>query len=244
MRKSSLPKPATVKKIIIENFRTKTFITDQKVKARPGQFMMLWLPNVAEKPFSIADNNPLTFTVMSVGGFTQTLNTKIKEGDKIWCRGPFGQGTFKLVNGKKILISGGCGCVPLYFFAKKIKNKNETSVIIGAKTKKELLFHQRFKKLGFRTIIATDDGSAGVKGFTTTILKEIFNKEKISGVYACGPKPMLRKVAGICEKNKIKYQLSLETLIKCGFGVCGSCALSNGKLVCLDGPVFDNWPEK
>lgn len=244
MRKTSLPKAITVKKIIQENFRTKTFVTSGKVKAKPGQFIMVWLPRKAEKPFSITYNNPLTFTVMTVGPFTKTLNSEIKKGDKIWYRGPFGKGIFRPQRGKKILVSGGCGCVPLYFFAKKMGNKKATRVIIGAKTKKELLFVNHFKKLGFKVFITTDDGSQGTKGFTTDLLKSILKQKKINCVYSCGPEVMLKKIALICEDFKVKYQLSLEALIKCGFGVCGSCALPNGKLVCLDGPVFDKWPKE
>lgn len=241
--KISFPQPAIIKKIIKENFRTKTFVTDQKIKAKPGQFIMIWLPKKTEKPFSLMNDNPLTFTVMSVGLFTKSLNTKIKKGDKIWYRGPFGRGVFKNIKGKKIIVSGGCGCILLYFLSKQIKNKKITRIIVGAKTKKELLFHQRFKRLGFKTIITTDDGSAGKKGLTTDILEKILQQEKISCVYGCGPEPMLKKVAKICEENKTKYQISLESIIKCGFGVCGNCVLPNGELVCLDGPVFDTWPK-
>ena len=109
MNKTSLPKPITIKKIIQENFRTKTFVTDEKITAQPGQFVMLWLPRIAEKPFSVVNDNPLTFTALSVGSFTKTLNSKIEKNDKIWYRGPFGKGTFKIVKDKKILAAGGCG---------------------------------------------------------------------------------------------------------------------------------------
>lgn len=218
---------------------------DKKIKASPGQFVMIWLPGIAEKPFSITDNDPFTITVMEVGKFTKHLNQNIKPGNKIWYRGPFGKGVFKEEKGRKILVSGGCGCVPLFFFAKTLKNKKQTQVIIGAKTKKELLFQMRFKKLGIKTTITTDDGSQGIKGFTTDILSKLISNSLISNqliscVYACGPEIMLKKIAQTCEEKKVKYQLSLEALIKCGFGVCGSCSKS-GKLVCKDGPVFTKW---
>lgn len=240
--KISLPIPITVKKIIKENFRTKTFVTDTKIKAKPGQFIMVWLPGKAEKPFSLTDNNPLSFTVMSVGNFTRTLNNQIREGDRVWYRGPFGKGIFKTLKGKKVLVAGGCGCVPLYFFAKTIKKKKSCQIIVGAKTKKELLFNKRFKQLGFKVTITTDDGSAGLKGFTLDVLEKILNKEKISCVYGCGPEIMLKKIALKCKEFKVNFQLSLEALMKCGFGVCGSCS-RGGKLVCQDGPVFSKWPE-
>lgn len=241
MKKVSLPKPTLVKKIIKENFRTKTFITEAKIKAKPGQFIMVWLPGKAEKPFSLTNDNPLAFTAMSVGSFTKTLNNQIKKGDKIWFRGPFGKGFFKPAKGKKVLVAGGCGCIPLYFFAKSIKNKKTTIIILGAKTKKELLFEKRFKKMGFKVKLTTDDASAGIKGLTTDVLKKILGQEKIGCVYGCGPEPMLKKISSLGSQFKVKYQLSLEALMKCGFGICGSCT-KKGKLVCQDGPVFSRWP--
>jgi dihydroorotate dehydrogenase electron transfer subunit len=241
--KTSLPHVAKVKKIIKENFRTKTLVLDQKIEANPGQFIMVWLPRKAEKPFSVTDNNPLTFTVMSIGPFTRTLNNQIKVGNKIWYRGPFGKGVFKPMSGKKVFVSGGCGCVPLYFLGKTIKDKKNIKVVVGAKTEKELLFEKNFTKLGLKVIITTDDGSKGKKGLTTDVLESILKKEKINCVYGCGPEKMLEKIAYLCDKFKTKYQLSLEALIKCGFGICGSCSKA-GKLVCLDGPVFTKWPKK
>ncbi len=243
MKKTSLPTPTTIKKIIKENHLTKTFVLNIKVKAQPGQFIMVWLPRLAEKPFSLTDSNPLTFTVRKLGKFTNYLNSKTKAGETIYYRGPFGKGTFKNTQGKKIFVSGGCGCGPLYFFSKTLKSKKTTQIILGAQNKKELLFVNRFKKLGFKTKVCTDDGSQGFKGFTTDLLEKILQKEKISCVYACGPMPMLRKIHKLCKTYKIKYQLSLETLMKCGFGVCGSCAIGN-KLVCEDGPVFSRWPKE
>lgn len=240
--KTSLPKPITVKRVIQENFRTKTFITDEKIKAEPGQFIMLWLPSIAEKPLSVTDDNPLTFTVMSVGPFTKTLNEKIEKGDTLWYRGPFGEGVFTNNKGKNLLVAGGCGCVPLHLFLKKIKANKSTRIIVGAQTEKELLFEKKFKKLDAKVIITTDDGSKGIKGFTTDVLQEILKKEKINCVYGCGPEAMLKKTARICDKFKTKYQLSLEALMKCGFGVCGSCS-RGGKLVCQHGPVFSKWPD-
>lgn len=242
MKKSSLPIPFIVKKIIKENAKTKTFITNYSVKAKPGQFIMLWVPGLAEKPFSLTTADPLSFTIMKVGKLTKYLNQKVRVGDKLWYRGPFGNGVFKKIKGKKLLVAGGCGSVPLYFLASTIKDKKTARMIVGAKSKKELLFVNRFQKLGFRVIISTEDGSRGIKGFTTDLLENILKKEKISCVYACGPNPMLKKIVKICSKYKSEYQVSLESLIKCGFGICGSCVCGS-KLVCQDGPVFSRWPE-
>lgn len=241
--RTSLPIAVTVKKIIRENFRTKTFITDKKIKAKPGQFVMIWLPGVAEKPFSVTEEDPLTITVMSVGKFTKAMNTSVSVGDKIWYRGPFGKKSFEEKKGNKILVAGGCGCVPLYFLGKKLKEKEKTKVIIGAKTSSEILFKKRFKSLGLNVIVTTDNGSTGIKGLATDVLEKILSKEKVTCVYACGPELMLEKVVDICRFYRVKCQLSLESIIKCGFGICGSCSRGE-KLICQDGPVFSHLPPK
>jgi len=235
---TSLPKAVTVNQVIVENFKTKSFVCNEKLDAQPGQFIMVWLPGVSEKPLSITDNDPLTFTVSEIGKFTKAINSTVKPGDKIWYRGPLGNGVFKVVPGKKVLVSGGCGCVPIHFLAKNIDKEN-CKIVIGAKTEKELLFIDRFKD--FKTIIMTDDGSKGEKGFTTDALQKIIKTEKITCVYGCGPEIMLKKIADLCDLHQVKYQLSLEAFMKCGIGVCGSCS-KNGQLVCRDGPVFSKWP--
>lgn len=242
--KISLPQVLTVKKIIKENYRTKSFIFEQKINAKPGQFVMIWSPGKAEKPFSITDLDPFTVTIMQVGDFTKYLNQEIKVGNRLWYRGPFGKGVYKNGKGKKVLIGGGCGCVPLYAFAKQLPKKDIKliTVILGAQSKRELFFEKKFRDLGFKVMVCTDDGSRGQKGFTTDALQDLYKSQKIDLVYSCGPEVMLKKIVEFCEKNKIEYQISLEKLMKCGFGICGSCS-KNGKLVCHDGPVFNKWPK-
>ncbi|HUS60121.1 MAG TPA: dihydroorotate dehydrogenase electron transfer subunit [Nevskiaceae bacterium] len=240
--KTSLPQPTTITRVVTENDKVKTFVTQAKIKAQPGQFILVWLPRIAEKPFAIVDNNPLTFTVAKVGNFTKALH-KLKKGNKIWFRGPFGKGVFKKKDKNHLLVGGGYGVAPLYFLAEKLLSKSKATVIIGAKTKKELLFEKRFKKLGMKVLVTTEDGSKGRQGLATEAQEKILSEEKIGSVYACGPEPMLEKVVDICKTYRVKYQVSLEAIIKCGFGVCGSCSRGD-RLVCQDGPVFSRWPKK
>jgi len=240
--KVSLPKPTVIKKIIKENEKVKTFVTEAKIKALPGQFIMVWLPRIAEKPFAVVDNTPLTFTVAKVGRFTSALH-QLQKGDKIWFRGPFGKGVFKKENKNSVFVGGGYGVAPLFFLAKKFFSKEGGTIIIGAKTKDDLLFEDKFKKIGFKVLVSTEDGSKGTKGLATDVLMKILTMEKINNIFACGPEKMLEKVVDICQKFKVKYQISLEAIIKCGFGVCGSCS-QGGKLICEDGPVFKQWPKE
>ncbi|MBW2983987.1 dihydroorotate dehydrogenase electron transfer subunit, partial [Candidatus Woesearchaeota archaeon] len=85
----------------------------------------------------------------------------------------------------------------------------------------------------------TDDGCVGFKGFTSDLLEQFLKKKKYKIVYTCGPEIMIKKVFDICEKHKINCEASLERFMKCGFGVCGNCAIDD-QMVCKDGPVFDS----
>jgi dihydroorotate dehydrogenase electron transfer subunit len=111
-------------------------------------------------------------------------------------------------------------------------------MIVAAKTKADLLFLREFKKCG-KTIVATDDGSAGMRGFATDALAETLKEKGFDRVYACGREEMLAKVLKMVQKAGIPAELSTERYMKCGVGLCGQCSLG-GKLVCKDGPVFSS----
>lgn len=241
----SKPIAVTIKKIVQENYRTVSIVTDAIVEAKPGQFIMVWHPDRAEKPFAVTTTSPLSITVQAVGEFSKFLTKKLKPGDKLWYRGPFGNGVYQLVKGNKVLLAVGCGCIPLYALAlliKKQEGPEDTLVVLAAKNKKELIFQKKFQKLGFKVELATEDGSSGFFGNGVELLQQHLINNTVSCVYSCGPSPMLKALASTCEQEKIPIQLSLEGIMKCGFGVCGSCA-KNGKLVCQDGPVFNQWLE-
>ena len=124
---------------------------------------------------------------------------------------------------------------------KKLSKKAERIfVVVGSKTKEELLFTDRFEKLSkkvTRIISATEDGSYGVKGLSTSVAASLLEKEKFDSIYACGPEQMMRQVFDLSEKYGAALEVSLERLMRCAIGICGSCALDD-YLVCKDGPVF------
>jgi len=205
----------------------KAFRFDEKLDFTPGQFIMVWLPGVNEKPFSLADKDLIV--VKRVGPFTSKLFT-LEEGDYLWIRGPYGNG-FKEVKGKVALVAGGIGIPPIYALAKHGKLE-EKVLIYGARGKDELALLD-IENYVDEIVITTDDGSYGIKGFPTDVLAK--RKEEFSQVYACGPEIMLAKVLEIM--NYERTQISAERYMKCGIGICGSCALGP-YLVCRDGPVF------
>ena len=160
-----------------ENSEIKTLFFEYSGEIIPGQFFMIWIPGVDEIPMSIsyANKEVKAITFRKVGDATKAL-FKLKDGDKIGVRGPYGNG-FKL-DGKKILfIGGGTGIATIASAVEKaMKNKISSTVILGFKNKKELFFEDRLKKCGAEIYISTDDGSKGHKGFASDLAKKLLKK--------------------------------------------------------------------
>ncbi len=219
----------------------RTFLVGMDMAVRPGQFVQVWLPRVNEKPFSVSYLEPglVGFTAAKVGPFTEALFER-NAGDLIGLRGPYGNG-FDLRDAQRVVIvSGGCGCAPTALLAEQAHREGrEVTYIIGARTSDLLLFVDRMSRQGIRVRVATDDGSAGTRGFATDLLMDETERGPIDLVAGCGPEIMLKRVHDICRRRSIACQLSLERYMKCAIGVCGACALDGtGWLVCKDGPVF------
>lgn len=214
------------------NSMHKTFTLDVEAEVHPGQFCMLWIPRVNEKPMSISNiEGKLEVTVKQVGDFTKKL-FEMEAGDKIGFRGPYGNG-FKYVPGKVLLVGGGCGIAPL----RPLKDKLKGYALLSARSSDHLMFERDFADAGFKVEVATDDGSAGFKGYAHELLGEMLQKHDVKCVYCCGPELMMKKVLDLCAESNVASQLSLERYMKCGIGVCGSCSLA-GMRVCKEGPVF------
>jgi len=203
-----------------------------------------------------------------VGRGTELLSKK-KPGESLDIIGPLGNGfklpvTPRLRSGQasyglrvtNVLIAGGMGVAPLVFLAEKLSNpkaqsptcperkRGKPTALIGARDKKSLVCVNELKKLGCDVKIATDDGSAGHKGFVSELLKKELTAQspKPMALYACGPNPMLKEIAKICKENKINCQVSLEEKMACGVGACLGCAVMTKdgyKMACKDGPVFN-----
>ena len=234
--KSGLPQPTKITRVIEENARVKTFVLEAAVEADPGQFIMVWLPRTGEKPFSLVDADPVTITVAKVGPFTEKLH-QLRINDRIWFRGPLGQG-FELRGERILLIGGGWGVAPLAFLAQRaVGAGRQVTAVIGAQSRADLIFPQRFAELGCSVVLATEDGSAGNRGLATDVAESLLGRGEVDAVYACGPEAMLNRVLELCRDHGLSCQLSLEKYMRCGLGVCGSCQ-RKGMLVCRDGPVF------
>ncbi len=138
------------------------------------------------------------------------------------------------------MVSGGYGAAPLRFAAKGAKELDKHVVVLeGARSSAELLYVREFLDLGCNVRVATEDSSEGYKGLVTELLEEILaSGEKFEQVLTCGPELMMERVCEITRRERIPTQVSVERIVKCGCGACGSCELG-GYRVCKDGPVFD-----
>ena len=222
-----------------EDARTiRTFVLDAEVpEAEPGQFIMLWLPGLDEKPMSIASPAPLTLTVERVGPFSTVLHQR-RVGSRVGWRGPYGHGFSLDEDRPALMVSGGCGVGPIHFLATRAVGRGvPTTVALGARTALDLPYVEQFRRLGVDLLIATDDGSHGYHGFVTDAVLQSSESLDHSALYACGPEAMLVALHRLCREHHIPGQLSIERYMKCGFGICGQCAI-DGLLVCQDGPVF------
>lgn len=233
-----LPRSVPIVDIITESRSVKTFVLGDAIQAQPGQFIMAWLPGVDEKPLSIAWDNPLTVTVAAVGPFSYALHDR-HVGDTVGWRGPYGRPYRLDPNRPALLVGGGYGAAPLYFLATRaLAQAIPVTVALGARKADDLIFVRRFEDAGIPLILATDDGSLGFHGYITDAVRgaDVLD-EQHPAIYACGPEGMLVALHKMCLELGLPGQLSVERYMKCGFGICGQCALDN-LLTCIDGPVL------
>jgi dihydroorotate dehydrogenase electron transfer subunit len=212
---------------------------DGGLSSQPGQFVMVWLPGIDEKPFSLVDDDPVTLAVAKVGPFSGRLH-ELGAGDRLWMRGPFGRG-FEIVGQRLLLVGGGYGVAPLAFLASRATEAQRKVAVIGAGTQHELFFEDRLAQAGCEVVLVTEDCSVGEGGLCTDAAERLVREESFDVVYGCGPEGMLDELERLCEERGLPGQVSKEAYMRCGMGVCGSCE-RNGLLVCKDGPVFPVGP--
>ncbi len=259
------PNLAVIKKIRKETHDTNTYtleFSDKKLQKSfspaPGQFMMLSLFGIGESAISLSDtsnNGSVTTTIRNVGSVTNAI-LRLKEGDFIGIRGPYGNGwPLERAEGKNVLIVvGGMGIVPLRGVVNYIKNNRkkfgDLEIIYGARTPDDMLFRYEFEKWkqikNTRLDLTVDElpietTSKCKIGLVTSCFPSMKTHHKNAIVLVCGPEIMMRYAAKCLETIGFKDRqiyLSLERRMKCGIGKCGHCQIGL-KYVCKDGPVFN-----
>lgn len=244
---ASLLRTVEIREVLRESPLIKTFLFKDKLssQANPGQFVMVWLPRIDEIPMSISSTSPsdlASITVAKVGQATTSLHAK-SAGDIIGIRGPLGN-SFSLVGGNVLLVGGGTGIAPLTFLANKLLPLGaKISFLGGAKTKAELICLSKMETVASKThgqcLASTEDGSHGHKGVVTELVEDVLAHTKFDMIYTCGKELMIYKTFGYAKKYGVPLQASLERLMRCAIGLCGSCTIGKYR-VCVDGPVFDH----
>jgi dihydroorotate dehydrogenase electron transfer subunit len=241
----------TIEEVVQETPTVKTLFFKDTFSnlAKPGQFLMVWIPRAEELPFSIMVSEKKNYAAITVRkhGYGSTALFDQKKGDKLGIRGPYGNSfSLKGDHERIILIGGGTGLVPLVRLLSTIKNKNiEITVIIGAKSKSEIFFIDLIERIlkdnkKHTILTSTEDGSFGKKGYPVDLFQDTLSEggDSFEMVYTCGPELMMKKIFDMAVEKKIPLQASLERYMKCGIGICSSCCI-NDMLVCYDGTIFD-----
>jgi len=210
-------------------------------ESQPGQFVMVWDPGVDEIPISIAyasSGGAVELAIADIGDCSHSLHQK-QVGEVIGLRGPYGTG-FSIRGERICMVAGGYGAAPLRFAAARAKESGRRVVVLeGAKSRSELLYKDKYLDLGCDVRVATEDGSEGYKGLVTELLESLVGSgERFQQILSCGPELMMARVCEITRRAKIPAQVSVERIIKCACGACGSCDLG-GYRVCSEGPVFN-----
>ncbi len=238
---------------ITENkFITKsTYILSCKVKElalaiKPGQFCNIkvtdtYIP-LLRRPFSVCEVNGdiVSFMISIHGKGTEILSQK-RVGERLDILGPLGNSfgiddSFDLA----VFVAGGIGIAPFPYLIKSLTNKNIIAYF-GFRNKDEII-NLNLPELN----ISTDDGSFGFKGTVIELLQKDLDKinAKKAKIFACGPIPMLKAVKELCEANNLNGEISTESAMACGFGICQGCPIETNddekyKLICKDGPIFN-----
>ena len=254
-----LPQLATVNKVRLMNgteLYLRLSMDNGRLEYQPGQFVEVSVPGIGEVPITITSSPTLKdgfeLVVRRTGNVTNAIH-RLKSGDKLGIRGPYGHGyPAEEMKGKNLVfICGGIGLVPQRSFINYVldnrSNYGELTVLLGTKCYAQRFFHSELTGWTkrndinfFETVDQVDDCWSGDVGVVTTLIPKIEPKLKSAQVFVCGPPIMYKFVLmGLAEMGvpKERIFLNLERRMRCGVGKCGHCQINNF-YVCIDGPVF------
>ncbi len=213
--------------------------------AKPGQYIMVWIPGIDEVPMSLSridENGVSSITFKRVGEGTKAL-FKIVPGEQFGIRGPYGN-WFHPIKGNCLVIGGGTGLASLLPLLKTlVALKSNITCCYGGKTAKQLIFKEELTKLLsnplHQLIFTTEDGSYGLQGVVTKVLQNDVLSEGYDMVYTCGPELMMRTTFNLMEQRGLPIQACIERMVKCSIGICGSCVIGEYR-VCKEGLILSS----
>jgi NAD(P)H-flavin reductase len=206
-----------------------------------GRYFFLCLPGIGEKPFAVFSAEEKSIVVKTVGRFTKHL-ANAAVGSELFLRGPYGRQFPALQKRTVVLVGGGTGIASLFEIAKLLHGQNQLHFLLGGRSAADLFDLPQFEALG-TVKVATNDGSAGHKGFVSDLLTDWLNSQNADdeAVYVlCGPEPMVEAGFKILTPVTDAKNIwgSIEYMTSCGVGICGKCASPSGVLTCIDGPFM------
>ena len=237
--KQSIFKITSNEKIARDIFKM-TLAGDTSAITAPGQFVNIKLDGFfLRRPISVCDcvGENLTLIYKTVGRGTEQMS-RMAAGDELDLLTGLGNGyNTKISGGSPLLVGGGVGVPPMYMLCRKLisEGKNVT-VVLGFNSKDDVFYENEFRALGADVHIATADGTYGIKGFVTDVIKDM----QYTFFYTCGPEPMFRAMH---KMMKTPGQYSFEERMGCGFGACMGCScktLTGNKRICKEGPVMES----
>lgn len=236
-----------------EQFSEKVFKLEVEApliaKARKaGHFVIVRVGEKGERvPLTIAGSNPekgtITLVVQTVGASTNKL-CALNEGDEITdVVGPLGKATHIENFGTVVCAGGGVGIAPMLPIIQALKDAgNRVISVLAGRSKDLIILEDEVRKSSDEVIIMTDDGSYGQQGVVTVGIEQVIKREKVNKVFAIGPAIMMKFCCLLTKKYEIPTDVSLNTIMVDGTGMCGACRITVGgktKFVCVDGPEFD-----
>jgi len=259
----SKPEIATVVEVRDEIQDVKTFYltfddneVEENFRIKSGQFIMCTIFGAGEFAVSLPpspENDRFHISVRAVGKVTNALH-KLKAGDKLAIRGPFGNGyPFEEIKGKNVIfVAGGIGLIPLRSsIVHMLQHRDDFGRIIliyGSRSPQDLMYQPNIEEWmgseGFETYITIDrpaEGWKGETGFVHTLIDKANVPVENTVAFVCGPPIMFNSVIGELMKRGLSDECiysSLERHMKCGIGKCQHCAIGR-TLVCTDGPVYN-----
>lgn len=255
-----------------DTFRVRFRAPEIATRVTPGQFLMLRLSGCNDpligRPLALYDTivdeagEPWGVDVVYlVKGKLTTRLAQLREGQQLDVWGPLGNGFLPQASEHLVMVAGGIGQTPFMALAREYlglrkygESGRETStarqvtLCYGARSAAYLAGVEDFQQLGVDVRIATDDGSRGRRGFVTDELRQVLDSSQLAcRIVCCGPEPMMEAVAGLARERNLPCQVSLETPMACGIGICFTCVAKvrdesgdwDYKRTCVEGPVFD-----
>ena len=215
---------------------------------KAGHFVIVRVGEKGERmPLTIAEADPVKGTITLVVqevGLSSTRLCELKEGDYITdVVGPLGKATHIENFGTVVCAGGGVGVAPMLPIVQALKAAgNRVITVLAGRSKELIILEKEMRESSDEVIIMTDDGSYGRKGLVTEGIEDIIKREKVNKCFAIGPAIMMKFVCLLTKKYEIPTDVSLNTIMVDGTGMCGACRITVGgktRFVCVDGPEFD-----